>query len=312
MLVLQTFILAPVQANLRQRVGYYDDNNGLFFQSSGASSVGFVLRSYATGSPVDTLVEQADWNLDTLDGTGKSGLTLDLTKAQILLADFEWLGVGRVRVGFVIDGHLIYVHEFKNANNLNVVYMSNPNLPLSWEIEATGTVTGTPTMDSICGSVSSEGGYETVGVNTSAETPTTGVSVATATNVEILAIRVTSSFREFASVIARAISAINTTGAAFRWRLVHNPTETGAGTWSAVPNSVLEKNTTRTVTVDTGVVLASGFVSEAANAITIENNPVVTLGQSLAGVGDVFSLQIYHLTAQTETFFGSITTRELY
>lgn len=107
---------------------------------------------------VNTEVAQASWNLDKLDGTGKSGITLDITKSQIFMADIEWLGVGRVRMGFVIDGKIIYVHEFLNANSISTTYMSTANLPVRYEVIANGAVTGSHTMKCICSQISSEGG----------------------------------------------------------------------------------------------------------------------------------------------------------
>jgi hypothetical protein len=99
--------MAAGKANLRQRVGYFDPNNGLFLQRNG-TELSFIIRTYTGGSADDTRkVVQSAWNGDKLDGSGASGITLDTTKAQILFADFEWLGVGSVRVGFVIDGQYI-------------------------------------------------------------------------------------------------------------------------------------------------------------------------------------------------------------
>ncbi len=190
----QTFVMPAAQANLRARVGYFDTKSGVFLQRNG-STVSLVLRSYTSGAPVDTAVDQASWNIDTLGGNGPSGITLDLTKAQILWVDLEYLGVGRVRAGFVINGQYVWVHEFNHANVITGVYMSNPNLPLRWEIEATAGITGTATMQAICGSIMSEGGYETIGVTHSADSGTTANNIAAGANEEILAVRIQSSFR---------------------------------------------------------------------------------------------------------------------
>jgi len=312
MLVFQTFIMEAGQSGLLQQAGLFDDSNGILFQKS-ASTLSFVQRSYVSGSVVNTAVAQSSWNLDKLDGTGASGITLDSTKPQILVIDLEWLGVGRVRCGFVIDGCIAYAHQFLNANgSLASVYMSNPNLPLSWRIEATEAISGTATLEAVCGSVSSEGGYQIVGINAATDSGIAGKSVATATNVELLAIRLQSAFSDVATAIVRQLSAMNTTDAGFRWRLVLNPTETDAGTWAAVPNTVMEKNTTRTVTEDTGLILDQGYVPDNINFIDIDPNPVLTLGKTLAGVHDVISLQVRHLTDQTETFYGSVAWREIY
>lgn len=160
LLVLATFTMAAGEANLRQRVGYFNTNNGVFFQQND-DVLSFVVRTYTGGSASDArTVNQADWNGDKLDGTGSSGITLDETKTQILFMDFEWLGVGSVRCGFIINGQFIVAHTFHNANIQTAVYMQTAILPVRYEIEATGALTGSKSMKQICSSVISEGGYE--------------------------------------------------------------------------------------------------------------------------------------------------------
>jgi len=307
-----TFVMAPAQYGLRQRVGYFDAKNGVFLEQDG-TTINVVRRTFVSGSAVDTKVARADWTMDQMGGVGLSHKTLDLTKPQILVMDFEWLGVGRVRVGFVIDGQICYCHQFLNANAaLTSVYMSNPNLPVRWEAEATSSITGTAALEAICASVNSEGGYDITGLTASTDTGTTANAIASNSFEEILAIRMQSAFTEFGTAFTQQLSAMNTSTAAFRWRLVVNPTETGSGTWTAVPNSIMERNLTRTVTVDTGVTIATGYVSSVANAVEVQARPVLTLGTTLAGVTDVFSLQINNISNQSEDYFGALTWREIY
>jgi hypothetical protein len=94
-----------------------------------------------------------------MDGTGPSGITLDPTKTQIFWCDIEWLGVGSVRTGFVINGVFYICHVFNHANQETAVYMTTASLNCRYEIENTGTTSGTPTMKQICSTVISEGGY---------------------------------------------------------------------------------------------------------------------------------------------------------
>src|SRR6056297_3389277 len=137
-LVFMTFTFCDACSGIINREGMYDNKNGLFLEQDN-NILSFVRRTYTSGSTVDNKITQNNWNLDTLDGNGPSGYSLDLTKTNILVFDYEWLGVGRVRMGFVIDGKFIYCHEFLNANNLTEVYMSTPNLPLRSEISNDGT-----------------------------------------------------------------------------------------------------------------------------------------------------------------------------
>ena len=133
-----TGILGVGASGITQRIGYGDDDNGLFFETiDGIFQVN--RRTKTSGSAVNNRTIQSNFNIDTMDGTGPSRITIDLSKTQIFWIDFEWLSVGRVRFGFVIEGKLIYFHEFNHANDLIVAYMSTPNLPLRYEIENDGT-----------------------------------------------------------------------------------------------------------------------------------------------------------------------------
>jgi hypothetical protein len=125
LLVFMTGVLhTAVNTGITARMGFFDNHadktidsggNGIFVEYSGGNYY-LVLRSYVTGSQVDTKILKSAWNLDKMDGSGPSSITMDFTKAQILAIDLEWLGVGRVRVGFVIGGSIYYVHEFLHAN----------------------------------------------------------------------------------------------------------------------------------------------------------------------------------------------------
>jgi len=138
-------------------IGYYDDESGLFFRYN-SSGVAVVERSSVSGSRVDTAVLQANWNLDKLDGTGQSGLTIDWTKEQIFVIDFQWLGVGRVRFGVALRGMVNYVHEVYNANTTTSVYMRTACLPPRYEVFNEGGVGANISVEAVCTSVESEGG----------------------------------------------------------------------------------------------------------------------------------------------------------
>lgn len=107
--------------------------------ASGASwTAKLVRRTSTSGSPVEEEVAQANWNIDKFDGTGPSGITLDLTKTQILFIGAQWLGVGRVIMGFDINGRLYPAHQFLHANVLTLPYTQKFNLPVRYEIRNTG------------------------------------------------------------------------------------------------------------------------------------------------------------------------------
>ena len=142
LLVFNTFVMAPAQINLRQRVGYFGTQNGIYIQLKN-STLSFVERSLVTGIVTESIVNQSAWNVDKMDGTGPSGVTLDITKAQILFMDIEWLGEGTVRIGFIIDGNFIVCHRFNHANLITSTYITTASLPLRYEILNASTATAT-------------------------------------------------------------------------------------------------------------------------------------------------------------------------
>lgn len=159
LLIYATFVMNASKSGLRQRVGYFNTDNGIFFQVADTTK-SFVIRTFTGGSASDArTVNQIDWNGDKLDGTGPSGVTLDVTKTQIFFTDLEWLGVGNVRVGFIINGQYVVCHTFQNANVGTNVYMQTALLPVRYEITNTSATASSSTMKQICSTVISEGGY---------------------------------------------------------------------------------------------------------------------------------------------------------
>lgn len=264
LLVLNTFVMSAAKTGLTQRIGYYQTNNGFYLEQAN-STVSFVKRSIVTGSVVNTPVLQADWNGDKLDGTGPSGLTLDLTKAQIYWMDLEWLGVGSVRMGFVINGQFILCHTFHHANIITSTYITTASLPLRYEIFNTAETSGTSILKQICSTVISEGGYELRGAQLSAGTSITAprLFAVAGTYYPIVAIRLKST-RLDAIVIATAVSILGLgNGKNYQWRVVNGGVITTGGLWAtAAADSSVEYNITAS-SASGGRVLASGFVNSS-------------------------------------------------
>ena len=107
--------------------------------ASPSPTIAVVRRSKVTGSVVDERHDQETWD-DPLDGTGRSGITMDWSLAQILLTDIQWLGVGQVRVAFEVGGVAVPVIGLAHSNVLSSVYMSRARLPVRYEVvESAGT-----------------------------------------------------------------------------------------------------------------------------------------------------------------------------
>jgi hypothetical protein len=174
-------------------MGYFDANNGVIFRQNGTTNLQFILRTSTGGSVSDAnIVAQSSWNIDKLDGTGASGLTLDVSKAQILIIDLQFLGMGRVRIGFDINGVIYYAHEFLNANILSVPYMQTATLPIGMLLTATETA-DTKTSYFKCATVQAEGG-ELALFGMTFSTPETTATAGDGTRVPLLAIRPKTTF----------------------------------------------------------------------------------------------------------------------
>lgn len=180
-LVLMTGVMDN-SGNVTRRMGYFDIENGIFLETDG-TNINMVLRSFTSGVVIETRVAQNNWNLDKLDGTdgddNKSGINLNISVSQIFILDLEWLAVGRVRVGFNINGVIVYCNEFTNSNVITSAYMTTANLPLRYEIIANGSATGTHDLKQICSTVISEGGFEPEGISNSAGNETTTIAITT-------------------------------------------------------------------------------------------------------------------------------------
>ena len=220
---MNTFVMNPAKTGLRQRIGYFGTDNGFYIELAN-STLSLVERSSVTGSVTETRVAQADWNGDKLDGTGPSGITLDITKAQILWADVEWLGLGTVRIGFVINGHLITCHSFNHANIITSTYITTASLPLRYEIENTAATVSSSTLKQVCSTVISEGGYELRGAQQAIETPIASPRDLTVASTEypIISVRLkTSPNRLDAIVILAALSIMGiTNNANYLWKVI--------------------------------------------------------------------------------------------
>jgi hypothetical protein len=273
-LVLITSVMGALKANVRQRLGFFDTNNGVFFEQDGVN-LKVVRRSFTSGAAVDTAVNQGSWNVDKCDGTGPSAFNFNPANANIFFIDFEWLGAGRVRMGFFNElGMPIVCHEFRNANSLTTVFMTTANLPVQYQVENTGAAGSLTIMKAICSTVISEGGFEDERAATfTANNGTTAITVTT--RRAILSIRPKATFN---SIVNRAsIRLLNmvlrTITNDCLWELVYNPTFTvggGALTWADV---------------DTTYSAVERCVHGDANAGAITGGYVIASGYGITGGG---------------------------
>ena len=305
-----TFVMGAIVAGVTKRAGYYDDNNGIYFEHDGTDAK-VVIRSHVTGSTVNDSVAQADWNVDKFDGTGASGLTLDFTKAQIFHCDFEWLGVGSVRCGFVIDGRVLYCHQFDHSNIVGGVYMSTPNLPLRYEIINVSAVAPS-SLECICCAVSSEGGATPVNRLRSANRADSAITINAGVTRPLISIRKKTTAK-YSNVIPVKFSALNVSSGSFLWQVLVNPTITGGSAASWVSTGVsVEYDVTRSGTVSGGLLIDSGYVSSDVDYVgaPIDIDSVFGIGQNNDGTSDIIVLAVTALS--NDDYLGSMTWKEYF
>jgi hypothetical protein len=261
---MNTFVFNSAKTGLRQRVGYFGAQNGIYLELDG-STVYFVERSYSTGVLAETRVAQSNWNIDTLLGnvaSSPSQITLDISKAQIMFTDIEWLGLGTVRCGFVIDGRLIHCHSFHHANLIESTYMSTASLPLRYEIKNTAATASPSTLKQVCSTVISEGGYELRGDQWSIGTPVqTPKNLTTAgTYYPIVSLRLKSANLDAIAILtALSILGINSNPCSVGWRVIRGATLTSPSWTPASGGSSVEYDTSATG-ITGGQVLGQGYI----------------------------------------------------
>lgn len=277
-------------AGITKRWGYFDGNNGVFFQLSG-TTLSVVIRSNATGTPVDTVVNQSAWNIDPLDGTGISGVTIDTTARNIWYIDFEWLGVGGVRFGMVIGNVKYYCHYQAHANSGSGVYMTTPNLPIRYEISNDGTGAA-DTFECICCSVNSEGGQEETGTPRAVSSAGTHLSASVAdTLYAAIGIRLKSTHLDNV-VKLQTIKVVAETNDDFEWQLLLNPTVAGTFTFADQTNSAVQTVLGATANTVTGGTFVDGGWGKSGEATAAITKNLRYMGSNIAGTADRFVLCI--------------------
>lgn len=308
------------QTGVTKRMGLFDDNtqpastgDGVFFEVDG-TGIYAVLRSSATGVSIDTRYAQSAWNGDKLNGTGPSGATLDLTKQQVAVFTFGWLGSAIIQFGFVISGQIVWVHTLYPSNTQTTVYMARPSLPLRWEARTTGTA---GTLAATCGSVQSEGGFNTQGVQRAISLAGTGKTT-TATNlVPLITIRLKDAYRRsLFQPIDFTTLALGSSPESYEIRLLVNATLTGATFAAGSASETMEYDTAATAITGGRILNADygfgGGGSTKGSAFKSSVASDVPLSSNYAGNKDTLTLAVRPLGTGSTTFFAALTWSEFY
>lgn len=295
LLIMISFSFATPKANLRQRVGYFGTQNGIYLEQDG-TTLYLVLRSYVGGSVDNSRkIPQSEWNGHKFDGTTFFSRNLDVTKGNIFWMDVEWLGVGDVRCGFIVDGVPVVAHVFHNENLYLTTYMTTATLPVRAEIENTSGTSGSSTMRLICATVISEGGYQ--GYNTLNYAASTIIATdykmltTAGTFYPMVSIRLKST-RLDSVVLPIQIDFLGHTSDNFEWKLLLNPTlNSYAGFSDYSANSAVQFDTAATSMTDLGTTIQAGLVyQKTSTALGDVTNFNFQLGRTIQGTSDVLTL----------------------
>lgn len=313
--ILMTGVLGAIKSNVSSKMGYFDSNNGVYLEQNG-TQYQIVLRSDVSGSIVNTAVARSAWTFngvnDPMDGTGASGINLDFTKMQIMIIDFAWLGSGKIRIGFVLDGLIQYVHSFENSNAQPNSHLRTPNLPVRYEITNTGTAASSTTLTQICSTVISESGYSVRGILKSFKRNSALVttSAAVTTLTPIISIRLKPNFNR-CTIIPETISAMCDSNDSIGIDLILNGTLTGAS-FANYANSIVQTDVSATA-ISGGLTLMSEVVSNQVRSISVanRNNPLKVVS-NFAGTADILTICANSFSGTTASVAAAMAWRELY
>jgi hypothetical protein len=300
LLIMNSFVFSASTVGVQQRIGYFNALNGIYLLQDGhADGPAMVLRSYSSGAIVETIIRQKDWNFDKFDGSGYSNRTLDLTKANIFWLDIEWLGVGAVRCGFVVNGEPCVAHTFYNDNINDSAYMTTAVLPLRCSL-SNSTATS-PFIKQICNTVISEGGHnpESITYSQSSSASVYNVRLTNGTNGDrgkqfnAVSIRLASTKLD-GIIIPAGISLVIEQAKKYQWSLIKNATFATTPTWLAHPDCATAEYTISDSIMTGGTIVRAGFVTNASDSVIIGDiaSTFLQLGRTQAGVSDVFTLAI--------------------
>jgi len=314
-LVMNTFVFEPLKAGLRQRIGYFGNNNGIYLEANG-TNIAIIKRSFVTGSIVEERVEQSDWSYDPFDGTGFSkqlGGTehasgIDLHKANIFWLDIEWLGVGDVRTGFVVDGQFSPAHVFHNDNKNPTTYMTTAVLPIRYEIENVAATSSNSTMKQICSTVISEGGYQGRNKARSQTMDLGSFKDLTAANTyyPVMSLRLAPS-RIDSVVIPRNIdlTAVTNITSVLHFKVVVNSTLVNSSFSDCFGNTVqFDVASNSQSNSASGILIKSGYMTTNQKGGSFDFGSIdefeYQLGRTINGTSDIITLYVASETAGTD------------
>jgi hypothetical protein len=279
------------QVGIRRRFGLFDENNGVYFEDDGGT-YSYVIRSNTSGIVTETRVTRDNWNGEKFDGNGYTGVTADATKQQMISINYEWYGAGLVEFAWLMQNETIPSHTFDNSNTNDFVWCSTPFLPIRVEIENVTGVAGTHYMYQGSNSLIQEGEPEKLGILESVANPITGTTLTDAnTFYPVVSLRLKSGSLSAVALLRSLQTATNDNTNVY-WRLIENPTLTGAS-WTdhPDPNSFIQYDTSATATTGGNIVLSGFTISGGSSLVEIDDKAALQIGRSGIGtISDIYTL----------------------
>jgi len=112
------------------------DLTGSFSISSTGTLAATYTELQSGTAPNDYWTYQSNFNLDKLDGTGPSGVTIDFTFLNVFQIDFRWLGAGRIRYSIEdpTTGNMIPFHIEHYSNQNTQPSIANPSMRVGYAV----------------------------------------------------------------------------------------------------------------------------------------------------------------------------------
>jgi hypothetical protein len=360
LLMTGTIINSAAPNTCSGRIGYFDNSSdktaatdnsptgdGFFFQAVGngttspTMSIIYRTSNRISGAIVqtDTSIPQASWNMDPLNGTGSSGLTVNFTNRQIFFIEMEWLGTGDVVLGVFNDRTPIHCHQFKFTNGQyapngpggvpypQLAYSTRGSLPIRYELESTG---GSSTMYQVCSSSISEGGFEPYGKTYSVSSNIKTLAVV-GTEYQVISLRLNSTntypMRPRTILRINSINLTCTSSGNILYKVYYfknpSPSPVSGGTWvngstntSGIKYSSAEFNASLTgtgipssTTYDVKCIF-SGIFSTSTNTTYISFREPIIISSDISGLTDMLLLTCNSVATTNETVYANISWDE--
>ena len=293
-----------LQTNVIKRVGcftsitastYNSVFDGFFLESNGVTNT-ISFQLWRSGTTIYSAATTT-WDSTEFDPTN-----LNWSNSQLMMVDYQWLGVGRMRFGMNLSGQTIYFAEHNCANNDVNVYMSSPNQPIRYEIRQTGV--GSGYLDMICSQVSTEGAlnglYSLVGITHSAQVTLNTPATPNGTKYPYIGFRLK---RDYKGVTSQLVNSyiVGVTNDLFVITLEFNPTLSSTPVWSGITNSPFEYSLQDgTLTISQSGYILRSLIADISTSTTVSVDAPdnqIRIGSNINGSLDEMWICITPLTA---------------